>query len=404
MHSLLSYRYDNHANYGAYTLEVETIIAELNSGYAVNFNIVGVKTKCNIINKTFHSTLASMKDSEWQVINSDQSIPLNFKAAGLRANDIRIAYLNSICAALRLIHAAGDYISADDPEVAGKVRGYTPENWNRALCLSKFCIRESGASRTKEAGKKGRATAAAKDAPVEIEFLTDEDFATMRDAPADGEVSQADQYNFFAARQALEEAFVDNNDDNVDDLTQCTAEDLKGVDEHATELSKVFTTRLPASVNASVSRKVRSQRPIITKQETLAFCQGLKSRVRINCSADDIDKTRSLDATTSSRNMRIISLGQQEAAAERAAEDGDEAELDDDVKERMHQAALAIKATMTQNSAPHPAYLEACEWVGVDPNTRRFYGSLDHEGDETLPVIELKFWQPMSEHSYPLLY
>lgn len=385
------------------TTEVEAIVTELNNGITANFNVVGAKA-CLIINKTFHSTLRAMKDAEWTIIVSPGTIPLNFKPVGLKANDPRLMYLNYTCAVLRLMAEAGDHIPDDDPEVAGTFRGYTPENWNRGLILAKFCIRESGASRMKTATK-SRSTSSAKDTIADLEFLTDEDFATMLEDPVEGADNDENRYNFFNARQALEDAIEDDeSEDEAAPEVRCPkVKDLKDLDAHDADLAKVFTTRLPAAVNASLSRQVRSQRQLISKQETFAFCQGLKRRITINWGSEDIDRIRSSDASTSSRNMqdKVISLGQQIAKEQQEGTEDEGGDLDDAAQELVHKAALDIKATMTQNSAPPPDYLEACDWCGVDPNTRRFVACPEYEDDDSLPQTYLKFWQPLGKYSPP---
>jgi hypothetical protein len=245
-------------------IEVEAIVTELNNGTAANFNVVGAKA-CLIINKTFHSTLKDMKDAEWTIIASPGTIPLDFKPAGLKANDPRLMYLNYICAVFQLMVQAGDHIPDDDPEVAGKFRGYTPENWNRGLILAKFCIRESGTSRMKTAAK-SRSTTSAKDAVADLEFLTDEDFATMLEGPVKGAENDENRYNFFNACQMLEDAIQDDESENeASQISFPTVKDLTDLDAHDADLAKVFTTRLPAAVNASLSRQVRSQRHLLSK-------------------------------------------------------------------------------------------------------------------------------------------
>ena len=374
-------------------IEVNAIVTELNNSIAANFNIVDAKSRL-IINKIFHSTLRDMKDAEWAIILSPGTVPLDFKPAGLKANDPRLTYLNYTCAVLRLMVEAGDHILDDDPEVAGKFRGYTPENWNRGLILAKFCVRESGASRAKSATK-SRSTSSTKDTIANLEFLTDEDFTTMFEDPAEGTDSDENQYSFFHARQALEDAIEDDTNE-----FSVTMEDLMDVDAHDTDFAKVFIARLQAVVNASLSRRVRSQRQLISKQEVFAFCQGLKGHIKINWGPEDIDRIRSLNASTSNRNIQdnVISLGQQIAIEQQEGADGEEVNLDDTAQELVLKALLDIKATMTQNSAPPPNYLEACEWCNVDPNTRRFVACPEDEDDDSLPQTYLKFWQPISKY------
>jgi hypothetical protein len=383
--------------------EVEAIVTELNNAITANFNVVGAKA-CLIINRTFHSTLRDMKDAEWTIIAAPGTIPLNFKAAGLKGNDPRLMYLNYTCAVLRLMAEAGDHIPDDDPEVAGKFRGYTPENWNRGLLFTKFCLREAGLSRTKTVGTKSRSTSSAKDTIADLEFLTDEDFATMLEDPVEGADNDENQYNFFNARQALEDAIQDDESgDEVADIKFPKMDDLKDLDAHDAELAKVFTTRLPAAVNASLSRQVRSQRQLISKQETFAFCQGLQRRFVVKWGAERIDEIRALDASITNCNMQdqVITLGHQIGVEPQEGSDEVEADLDDAAQELVHRAALDIKATMTQNSAPPPDYMEACNWCNVDPNTRRFIACPEYDDDESLPQTYLKFWQPLGTYSSP---
>ena len=175
---------------------------------------------------------------------------------------------------------------------------------------------------------------------------------------------------------------------------------VKEMEAHDAELAQVFTVSLAAGVNASLSRKTRSQRLIISRAETLVFCQGLKADVNISWGVEDIDRVRSLDASGANMQDKVISLGHQMAAQEAAQQDDaldQDVDLDHDTRERVDEAALQIKATMTRNSAPPPAYLAACEWVDVDAATRRFYPCPEDKGDKSGPEVQLKFWQPVSE-------
>jgi hypothetical protein len=375
-------------------IEIVVIIQELRAGIKSNFNMVVERTP-PVIGKTFHNTVKDLKDAEWAIILSGDPIPLDFKETGLKPSDSRIMFLNWISAVIRLMVAADEHMPDNDPVFSGTLRGYTPENWNRGLVLAKYLIRESGESRTKPAASgKSRALSAANDQIADLEFLTDEDFKTILDNPT-GDDEDVDEHNFFNCARRLEEA-IEEDEDSGTELPDVTLETLQGSDAHDAELAKVFTIRLPAAVNSSLSRKVRSKRALLTKKETLAFCQGLKKQTIINWGAEEVDHMRSSD--TNSSSGRVMRLGlQMENEPEPGIDQDDDETYDAATQELVHKAALHIKATMTRNSAPFPNYLDACDWCGVDSNTRRFVACMEDEDDETLPEVNLKFWQPISK-------
>jgi hypothetical protein len=345
-----------------------------------------------------------MKDAEWDIVCSLDPIPLDFQAAGLKHCDTRIVYLNYASVALRLMVLAGSkHIPDNDPDVAGKYHGYTPENWNRGLTLAKFCVRESGFSHEKSETK-GRATSAANDTPIETEFLRDEDFATMPNDPVEGADEAENTNNFYYACQDLEDA-IDEDGDDLDDFSLPMIEELKEIDTHDTEFTQIFTTRLPAATNSSLSRQVRSQRELLTKQQTRDFCRSLLRTVTIVRSAEDINKDRSLQTIALGHmTSEIISHGQQMAITQETAVDKEDNQLSEEAKALIQRSALELKTKMAKNCAPLPNYADACEWCDVDPNTLRFYARPEDKDDKSLPDIVLKFWQPLSEYPRLLLY
>ena len=107
-------------------------------------------------------------------------------------------YLNYTYVVLWLIAQASNHIPNDDPNVAGKLRGYTLENWNRGLILAKFYIHESGISHVKTVAK-GHLTLSIKDIITNLKFLIDMDFAIILEDLVDSTKYNKDWYNFFCA-------------------------------------------------------------------------------------------------------------------------------------------------------------------------------------------------------------
>ena len=64
--------------------------------------------------------------------------------------------------------------------------------------------------------------------------------------------------------------------------------------------------------------------------------------------------------------------------------------------EVIEQTALDMKHNMTANSAPAPPYLDACAWLKMDPETRKFRLHLPENASEE-EGFQLKFWQPIGK-------
>lgn len=271
---LLSYRYDKHANTYAFGVEVTEIITELREAIDKKFGMTGNKST-SVQSSIFHRTVTELKDVEWQMIESQPDLPLNYALLDLSSNDRRVMHLNHICAAFKLMLAAGPHrIEVEAVDVPVKHRGYSPESWNRGLVLSKHCCRQAAESRTASSqGAKKRQKGAEQDAVVPPQFLSAEEFATMRENRGPGAGQEDAMDDFYRAAQALEHAHDEDQEYGDPTKADFADADIDSSPEDEAEFVEAFANRSARKANSALDRKSRSRRPLMTKGEAKHFCE-----------------------------------------------------------------------------------------------------------------------------------
>jgi hypothetical protein len=188
-----------------------TIVTDLKACNECAYNILNhTKRNCLVNRKTFFETISTKLEKEKDIIKSDADLPIS--CPHLNIADTRIMYLNFAAMVYRVLQIleADDIIKSDDPDTGtGLYLGYTPENWHRGFCTFKFALRESSDSRNAERPSK-RAKSAAKNRPIEPEYLTAEDFLQMK--IVDSEAQEAADGGVIGAIRDLEDALVDDDD------------------------------------------------------------------------------------------------------------------------------------------------------------------------------------------------
>lgn len=339
--------------------------------------------------RLFHNYLKEYKQAELALIQARTSLPIAFNdnlPISVSGKDMKRMYITMAIAAWRLLQElqkrGHNHLPSHDWDVT--YGEYSAENWHRALCLARFALRERSDSRKKTEGKT-RQVNAEKDKAWKPVYLDADDFSGL---PLNDDKSKESEFDI--ARAKLEMALMYDEEYSMLDAEDLDKIDLDDISQQDQELENTVQ-RLPARVNASATKAVRSLRAPMSKSEVIAFCKSQSKKVRVLWSPEDIDRMRkAVDTSTRQQGVSdLLELGRMQEEGEESAANVNAVPTEDAGDESKRLSLLEIKQAMTSITAPLPDYEKACEWAGVDPETRKIETQIARSQGLTL-----KFWQP----------
>jgi hypothetical protein len=318
-----------------------------------------------------------------------------------------IIYVNWAILCLRLLELGIDSVFPQDAwDLSiheGRFCGFTWEDWNRAMNLGKYALRE----RLGDRGARGsRELSHNRNIAVLPHYVTEEDLTNILDDDDLSGSNEADddaekknrrwEHRFWIASRALEEAVPQPGPEittalTMDAKTASSKTFLRNVELLESTLAKTFQTN--SRVISLPSTRIK--RPRISQKDVLTFCADQGQRAKVLWGVEDIDNMRreSIDQITQAP-INLSDMWESCRAIETAPEgvetdDLPAADPNEDPTDPAQDPQLRliwdVKRAMGTQSAPIPSFKTACEWASVDPSNlviKEAPPYLDEHGNE----------------------
>jgi hypothetical protein len=334
--------------------------------------------------EAFFRTLASAGDGTLEMADiKAMNHSTSHKRYGGGIHSKTAIYVNWAIACYRLLstphpttHGTFPCTAFDASATEGRYLGFTFEDWNRAICLIKWFLREQHENR----GATGsRALAPSKSIAKTPRYLQDEDqgrlFVSEVQSSDDnedlGDMDKPKDLKLYRRFQKAVQAFVEavgepQSAEEVDLEPQELNEEVFKV--HSDGLERTLNSTFQTSSRTALVNKSKQERPKISSGDALKFCEDQGRRGRVLWGVEDIEKMREEEFKRQRSNtLQYPDLLEVTTGLETRMDGVETADLPADFEQGKTQMSWDLRQKMGAQAADIPSFLSACIWAHLDP-------------------------------------